>query len=79
MTPNAIKSEAGMFLWSYNIGELVDSSGTRRNMSAASTSTWCIRVCPARSPIAAILLFRMIFPTLPNDPSAGKNHRPAGR
>ena len=70
MTPNTIKSDAGMFLWSYNIGELVDSSGSTKYVGSFNIDLVYSRLA-SESPIAASS-FPKIFPTLPNDPSAAK-------
>ena len=70
MTPNVVKSDAGMFLWSYNIGELVDGSGAAKFVGAFNIDLVYSRL-PGESPIAAAS-FPKIFPTLPNDASAAK-------
>lgn len=70
MTPNVEKSDAGMFLWSYNIGELVDNSNTSKYVGSFNIDLIYSRL-PGESPIAASS-FPNIFPTLPNDPSASK-------
>ena len=69
MTPNVVKSDAGMFLWSYNIGELVDGSPAKY-VGAFNIDLIYSRL-PGESAIAAAS-FPKIFPTLPNDPSASK-------
>ncbi|MCU0752481.1 MAG: hypothetical protein MUC40_05560 [Akkermansiaceae bacterium] len=68
MTPNAIKSDAGMFLWSYNIGELVDSSGTTKYVGSFNIDLVYSRL-QDETPISANA-FPNIFPSLPRDPSA---------
>ncbi len=70
MTPNVEKSDAGMFLWSYNIGELVDGSGSTKYVGAFNIDLVYSRLT-GESPIAASS-FPNIFPTLPLDPSAAK-------
>jgi hypothetical protein len=70
MTPNAGKSDAGMFLWSYNIGELVDGSGSTNYVGSFNIDLVYSRLS-GESPIAASS-FPDIFPTLPHDPSASK-------
>lgn len=70
MTPNAVKSDAGMFLWSYNIGELVDGSGSTNYVGSFNIDLVYSRL-GSESPIAATS-FPEIFPTLPLDPSAAK-------
>jgi hypothetical protein len=70
MTPNAEKSDAGMFLWSYNIGELVDGSGSTNYVGSFNIDLVYSRL-NGESPIAASS-FPGIFPTLPHDPSASK-------
>lgn len=69
MTPNAIKSDAGMFLWSYNIGELVDSAGTTKYVGSFNIDLVYSRL-PGETAISANA-FPNVFPTLPLDPSAG--------
>lgn len=68
MTPNAIKSDAGLFLWSYNIGELVDSSGTTKYVGSFNIDLVYSRL-PGETAISANQ-FPNIFPPLPRDPSA---------
>ncbi|MGA0845539.1 MAG: hypothetical protein ACO3RV_03290 [Luteolibacter sp.] len=68
MTPNASKSDAGLFLWSYNIGELVDSSGTTNYVGSFNIDLVYSRL-PGESQISADA-FPEIFPSLPLDPSA---------
>lgn len=68
MTPNAIKSDAGMFLWSYNIGELADSSGTTKYVGSFNIDLLYSRL-PGETGISANA-FPDIFPPLPLDPSA---------
>lgn len=68
MTPNAIKSDAGLFLWSYNIGELVDASGTTKYVGSFNIDLVYSRL-PGEKAISADQ-FPKIFPTLPRDPSA---------
>jgi len=70
MTPNTVKSDAGMFLWSYNIGELVDSSNITKYVGSFNIDLVYSRLSN-ESPIAAAS-FAKIFPTLPLDPSASK-------
>ncbi|MCU0795179.1 MAG: hypothetical protein MUF31_04505 [Akkermansiaceae bacterium] len=70
MTPNAGKSDAGMFLWSYNIGELVDGSGSTNYVGSFNIDLVYSRLS-GEAPIAASS-FPDIFPTLPHDPSAAK-------
>jgi hypothetical protein len=70
MTPNVEKSDAGMFLWSYNIGELVDSSKVTKYVGSFNIDLVYSRL-GSESPIAASS-FPNIFPTLPNDASAAK-------
>lgn len=70
MTPNASKSSAGMFLWSYNIGELVDGSGKANYVGSFNIDLVYSRL-GSEAPIAASS-FPNIFPTLPLDPSAAK-------
>ncbi|MEY3897260.1 MAG: hypothetical protein RLZZ214_2781, partial [Verrucomicrobiota bacterium] len=70
MTPNVEKSDAGMFLWSYNIGELVDGSNATKFVGAFNIDLLYSRL-GSESPIAAAS-FPKIFPTLPNDASAAK-------
>lgn len=70
MTPNVEKSDAGMFLWSYNIGELVDGSGSSKYVGSFNIDLVYSRL-PSESPIAAAS-FPKIFPALPNDASAAK-------
>lgn len=70
MTPNVVKSDAGMFLWSYNIGELVDGSGTTKYVGSFNIDLVYSRLA-SESPIAASA-HPEIFPTLPLDPSAAK-------
>jgi hypothetical protein len=70
MTPNVEKSSAGMFLWSYNIGELVDGSGTTKYVGGFNIDLVYSRLAN-ESPIAASS-FPKIFPELPLDPSAAK-------
>lgn len=68
MTPNAIKSESGLFLWSYNIGELVDSSGVTKYVGSFNTDLSYSRL-PGETGISANA-FPNVFPSLPLDPSA---------
>lgn len=70
MTPNTGKSDAGMFLWSYNIGELVDGSGTTKYVGSFNIDLLYSRLA-GESPISASD-FPEIFPPLPLDPSASK-------
>ncbi len=70
MTPNAGKSDAGMFLWSYNIGELVDGSGSSNYVGSFNIDLVYSRLS-GESPVAASS-FPEIFPALPHDPSASK-------
>jgi hypothetical protein len=70
MTPNAGKSDAGMFLWSYNIGELIDGSGSTNYVGSFNIDLVYSRLS-GEKPIAASS-FPEIFPTLPHDPSASK-------
>jgi hypothetical protein len=70
MTPNVEKSDAGMFLWSYNIGELVDSSATTKYVGSFNIDLVYSRL-GSESPISAAS-FPKIFPTLPLDSSAAK-------
>lgn len=70
MTPNSGKSDAGMFLWSYNIGELVDGSGSTNYVGSFNIDLVYSRLA-GETPIAASS-FPDIFPTLPHDPSASK-------
>ena len=69
MTPNVVKSDAGMFLWSYNIGELVDGSPSK--FVGAFNIDLIYSRLPSESGIVAAS-FPKIFPTLPNDASANK-------
>ncbi|MCU0749245.1 MAG: hypothetical protein MUF13_06835 [Akkermansiaceae bacterium] len=68
MMPNAIKSDAGLFLWSYNIGELVDTSGTTKYVGSFNVDLVYSRL-PGETAISANQ-FPNIFPMLPRDPSA---------
>lgn len=68
MTPNAIKSDAGLFLWSYNIGELVDGSGSSKFVGSFNVDLVYSRL-PGENALSANQ-FPKIFPTLPRDPSA---------
>lgn len=68
MTPNTIKSDAGLFLWSYNIGELVDGSGSTKYVGSFNVDLVYSRL-PGENAISANQ-FPKIFPTLPRDPSA---------
>ncbi|MCB1132593.1 MAG: hypothetical protein KDN05_15815, partial [Verrucomicrobiae bacterium] len=70
MSPNVEKSDAGMFLWSYNIGELADGSGSTKYVGSFNIDLLYSRL-PAESPISASD-FPEIFPSLPLDPSAAK-------
>jgi hypothetical protein len=70
MTPNAGKSDAGMFLWSYNLGELVDGSGRTDYLGSFNIDLLYSRMA-GESAISASS-FPQIFPTLPLDPSASK-------
>lgn len=70
MTPNAGKSDAGMFLWSYNIGELVDGSGSTKFVGSFNIDLVYSRL-GSESPISASQ-FPEIFPPLPLDTSAAK-------
>jgi len=70
MTPNAVKSDAGMFLWSYNIGELVDGAGPTKYVGSFNIDLLYSRL-PGESPINASA-FPKIFPPLPLDASAAK-------
>ncbi len=70
MTPNAVKSDAGMFLWSYNLGELVDGSGKTNYVGSFNIDLLYSRMA-GESAISASN-FPKIFPTLPLDPSASK-------
>ena len=70
MTPNTEKSDAGMFLWSYNIGELVDGSGRTNYVGSFNIDLLYSRLV-GESPISAAD-FPEIFPPLPLDPSAAK-------
>ncbi|MEX1113994.1 MAG: pilus assembly PilX N-terminal domain-containing protein [Akkermansiaceae bacterium] len=70
MTPNTGKSDAGMFLWSYNIGELVDGAGTTNYVGGFNIDLIYSRLA-GESPISASN-FPKIFPPLPLDPSAAK-------
>lgn len=68
MTPNTVKSDAGLFLWSYNIGELVDGSGTTKYVGSFNVDLLYSRL-PGEKPASADQ-FPEIFPPLPLDPSA---------
>jgi hypothetical protein len=68
MTPNTVKSDAGLFLWSYNIGELVDGSGTTKYVGSFNVDLLYSRL-PGGKAISADQ-FPEIFPPLPLDPSA---------
>jgi hypothetical protein len=70
MTPNVEKSNAGMFLWSYNIGELVDSSKVTKYVGSFNIDLVYSRLA-SESPISASE-FPEIFPPLPLDASAAK-------
>ena len=70
MAPNAGKSSAGMFLWSYNIGELVDGAGKANYVGSFNIDLVYSRL-GSENPISASS-FPDIFPTLPLDPSAAK-------
>ena len=70
MTPNVEKSDAGMFLWSYNIGELADGSGSTKYVGSFNIDLVYSRLT-SESPISASD-FPGIFPALPRDPSAAK-------
>lgn len=70
MTPNAGKSDAGMFLWSYNIGELVDGSGSTNYVGSFNIDLVYSRLS-GESPVSASS-FPEIFPPIPHDPSASK-------
>jgi hypothetical protein len=70
MTPNTVKSDAGMFLWSYNIGELVDSSNVTKYVGSFNIDLLYSRLSSESSISASA--FPKIFPTIPNDPSAAK-------
>ncbi|MGB6223680.1 hypothetical protein, partial [Haloferula sp.] len=70
MTPNVEKSDAGMFLWSYNIGELVDGSGTTKYVGSFNIDLVYSRLS-SEKPIAASS-FPNIFPEIPLDVSASK-------
>ncbi len=69
MTPNTIKSDAGLFLWSYNIGELVDSSGVAKYVGSFNIDLVYSRL-PGETAISANE-FPNVLPSLPLDPSAG--------
>lgn len=68
MTPNNIKSDAGLFLWSYNIGELVDSSNITKYVGSFNIDLVYSRLS-GENAISADQ-FPEIFPPLPRDPSA---------
>ncbi len=70
MTPNTSKSDAGMFLWSYNLGELIDGSGKTNYVGSFNIDLLYSRMAgeSAISPSS----FPKIFPTLPLDLSASK-------
>jgi hypothetical protein len=70
MTPNTIKSDAGMFLWSYNIGELVDGSGSAKFVGSFNIDLIYSRLASETSIAASS--FPGVFPELPLDPSAAK-------
>jgi type II secretory pathway pseudopilin PulG len=66
MTPNAGKSNAGMFLWSHDLG----MGGAGQFIGSFNIDLVYSRL-GSESPITASS-FPNIFPTLPNDPSAAK-------
>lgn len=68
MTPNAVRSDAGLFLWSYNIGELVDGSGVTKYVGSFNIDLLYSRL-PSERAISANQ-FPHIFPPLPRDVSA---------
>ena len=70
MTPNSSRDNNGLFLWSYNIGELVDGSGSTKYVGSFNIDLVYSRL-PGETPKPASA-FPEIFPELPLDPSAAK-------
>jgi len=70
MTPNSVKSDAGMFLWSYNIGELVDGSGKTNYVGSFNIDLLYSRMAGETAISASE--FPKVFPPIPMDASASK-------